>query len=255
MKLIVALSSLLFLFLTSSVVPGQQKIDEYNRTDTDSESARMDNFASFLLKEPAKYGLVIIYSGKAGSHLSDAVRDMQAVKTYMSYVYKSDKLIERVSFRFVDQDPPRFKELWLHPNGQQPTSPAGIDIDSSDSRTAELIDLERLSKPFLLASVCGDCSPAVPLLSSDIWGRDLFAKLLKRYPRYTGTIVAEPMGPSFGWSIGRRIRSARRQAIGVRKQLVSEYKLKNPISIKVARPSKDQDSPTLLKFYIRPGSR
>lgn len=236
MKRIFLLSILIFVFQISFA---QTKVDEYERTDSDSESIRVYTFLGNLGKEPESKGLIVIYSGDKGKGLAAAINDREGLRLYMK-IYLGDSFADRVAIKIIEGRPVLFKEFWIYPKG--------VPLPSFES---PVINLGNLKTNYLYASGCAACEPVERLLARDNVELEPYADLLKRYPGYSGLIVINQGSYEFG-SRKKLYRDALRDGISYRSSLVKDYKVRNRISIRIARPFTKKESPELVNFYIIP---
>ncbi len=223
----------------SQITLAQTKVVEYEKTDSDSEAAQLDNFVVNLHKEPESKGLIVIYSGEKGKSLGNALRDNEGIKDYVNL--RSGKLYsERILFNVIEKMPPLFKEFWIYPKG--------LMLPKTEVKS---VNLENLKTNYLYASVCAECDPAVPSLSKDFVNLELYANLLRKYPNYTGLIFIN----SGSYEGGRKkelYQDALNYGISYRNSLLKKYKVSNKISIKISKPLIEKNAPIWAKFYIVP---
>ena len=230
---------LLLLFTQLSLA--QTKIDEYEKTDSDSESGRIDAFLVNLLNEKESKGLIVIYSGENEEQIGNILRHIEGIKQYINFRGHSidqKNLAEKVSFKINKGKQPLFKEFWIYPKN--------IALPEIKERK---LNLDNLKTKFLYASICASCEPAVPILSSDSANLEFYAELLKQYPNYTGLIIIHPDA-----YIREKdsYNNALTYVIGYRNILTKEYKIDNKrISIKIAKPV-GEGTPVIAKFFIVP---
>ena len=161
--------SLVLLFFTQAFF-AQTKIDEYERMGSDAESGRIDNFLMNLDKQPESRGLIIIYSGEKEERLGNILRLIEGIKQYIVFrdVHSrgAKTFTERVTFRIEKGKETLFKELWVYPKD--------IPLPEIEQPT---LNLNNLKAKYLYASVCLDCEPAIPGLSSEWADFELYAEL------------------------------------------------------------------------------
>jgi hypothetical protein len=230
---------LAILFLFSQTVFAQTKVVEYYRTDSDSEASRLDDYLVKLQKEPESKGLIVIYSGKDGRSLGNALQDIEGIKAFVN-IRSGKSYSDRISFKIIEEAPPLFKEFWVYPKG--------LLLPKTELKS---VNLDNLKTNYLYASVCAGCDPAVPSLSRDFVNLELYANLLKRYPNYSGLIIIN-LGSYEGWSRNELHQDALNYGINYRNSLVKDYKTSNKISLKVSKPLIKKNSPVWAKFYIVP---
>jgi hypothetical protein len=240
MKQIVFLA---ILFLFSQITFAQIKVDEYPRTDSDSESARIDGFRVALQKAPESKGLIVIHSGENNEVLADALRDIKGMKLYLG-ITDGNPMSQRVFFKIIEGKPSLFKEFWIYPK-ESPTL----------KNELKTVNLDNLKTKYLFTSICAECEPTVPMLSTSAIHFELYANLLKQNPTYKGLIIIYP-GSYSGWSRKQRYEAVLGYAIRYRDLLVKEYKISNRrFSIKVGKATIAKDMPIEAKFYIVPDKK
>jgi hypothetical protein len=230
---------IIILFLSLQITFAQIRVDEYERTDTETEASRIYDFLVKLEEEPESKGLIVIYSGKEGTNLGNALRDIEGIKTQVN-VHNGKPNNERILFNVIEKAPSLYKEFWIYPKGSMLPK---IELKS--------VNLDNLKTNYLYASVCASCDPAVPNLSKDFINLELFANLLKRYPNYSGLIIIN-QGSYEGWKWKELYQDALNYGINYRSSLVKEHKVRNKISIKIGKPVIRKNAPVVAKFYIVP---
>lgn len=165
----------LFVLLISQVVFAQRIIDEYGIIDSDSESARIDNFLNELNDAPESRGLVVIYAGFNKERLGNIAAHIEGVKTYFSYRNFDDK---RVSFLVAEGKEPLTKELWIIKKDEK--NPTFKEID---------LNLKRITQKYLYAKTCLDCEPVVDVLRTDSVKIEMLVNFLKTNKHYAILIV------------------------------------------------------------------
>lgn len=168
-------SFLLFLLLlVSQFVYGQSKFDEYERLDSDSESARLDNFLVALQQQPETGGLIVIYSGNNDERIGNITAYIEGAKRYMEY----RGINHRISFSIGEGKTKLYKELWILPDDTKKPP-----IESKE------INLNNLKGRILYASSCIGCDPATPDLRNDGIDFESYLKVLSDNLTYKSLIV------------------------------------------------------------------
>lgn len=229
------LFSLLFFVLFSQIAFAQTKVDEYEKTDSDSESIRIMDFVGNLRKEPESKGLIVIYSGENEKRLVDVLRHITGIKQYVERLYSN-----RIFFNIREGKKPLFKEFWIYPK----------DVAFPELE-AKSINLDNLKSAYLYASICAVCEPQQLSLSSDFVDFDLYADLLKKYADYKGLIFITPSSQE-GFGSKGFYKDALGYAVNYRNLLVKKYKINNKrIVIKIGKPT-GKDAWAFAKFFIVP---
>lgn len=233
---------LLFIFLAAAaqIAFGQIKFDEYERTDSDSESARIDNFLVALTQEPENKGLIVIYSGDNKERLGNILAFIEGVKLHLRF-RKFDA--ERISFLIAGGKQTLFKEMWLVPatGGRNP------QIEPIE------LNLNNLTGKYLYGWSCLDCEPVIPHLSNERKALTLYAEELKNNKNYHALIVVAegtlPDGERSGFL------KPKNYARDLRKALVEEWKIDSRrVRIEFVKKAKG-DFMTAAGFYIIPESK
>ncbi len=236
---------LIVLVIFTQTFFAQTKIDEYERTDSDAESGRIDNFLMNLDKQPESRGLIIIYSGESEERLGNILRLIEGIKQYIVFrdVYSraARTFTERITFKIEKGKETLFKELWVYPK----------DIPLPEIEQPN-VNLDNLKTKYLYASVCVDCEPAIPGLSSEWADFKLYAELLMKYRDYKSSIII--YSPSRNrLSKKESYRDALAYAAKYRNLLAKEYKIDNRrISIRIETPIVKDLTPISAKFFITP---
>lgn len=227
------------ILLLSQINFAQTKIDEYEFTNSDTESAHIDNFLVALQNEPTSKGLIIIYSGANKQEMGVILRHIEGIKEYVNL--RSGKSFgERIVYKVDERNKSFAKELWIYPN----------DIPFPEIKPINF-DLDGLKTKYLYAMICLDCEPAVPLLAMDYANLKLYAELLKKYPDYQSSIIIYPT--SLDNASKKKYRQmALNYAAQYRSLLINEYKIsRKRISVVVAK-NPNENRVISAKFYIVP---
>jgi len=218
----------LFLLTTfiifSQVGFAQIKIDEYLRTDSDSEAARLDDFTIELIRQPESKGLIIIYVGENKSRLGNVLNFIEGIKSHFLFRQFDYR---KVDFVITESKEKFFKEFWIIPKGKNPPEVKALDFD-----------LSNLQNPYYYAYACLDCEPAVPGLSIDSVSFRLYAEVLKENLQYKGLIIIYNGGV--------------KHITQIRKLLVEDYKVKgNQVKIRLEK-RKNKVNFADANFYLIP---
>lgn len=226
----------IILFAFSQTVFSQTKIDEYQKTDSDSESARLDNFFNFLNEKPESKGLIVIYCGENKTRLGNILAFQNNIKQWVS-LSKNGEFDGRISFLIAEGKQPLYKELWIIAKGE--SSPV---IKLAD------INLNNLKTKYLYAFVCLTCEPVVPLLSADVANTELYKKTLEENSGYEALIIIRPSRSQEKIYL----KEAKNFASEYRKNLTKNRKInKNRITIKIGNSSGEYSAAT-AELYIIP---
>ena len=171
---------LLILIVFPQIVFTQTKIDEYGKTDSDSESARLDNFLYFLKDKPESKGLIVIYSGKNKERLGNILTFQNGMKWWMS-LRAGKKFDDRISFLVTEGKQTLDKELWIISRGENLPEIKPVDLS-----------LSNLKAKYLYAFVCLDCEPAVAGLSADVADTELYKRALEENANYDAEVIIRP---------------------------------------------------------------
>lgn len=235
----------LIIFLVSvQSISAQTKVDEYELMDSDSESARIDNFLSHLQNQPDSKGLIIICSGEDNERLGNIWDHIEGIRSYL-FFRSNGAFTDRVSFRVDNRKQPLFKEFWIFPKHIPPPE-ARLKVPT----------LENLKNLNLFASRCEECDPVVPALSANSANFELYAALLEKYPDYKSLVIIYPLSDTELKARGLSKKESRQlnlsYAIKYRDILSRQYKIsRRRISIKIAKPD-DRYRAIRSKFFIVP---
>lgn len=212
---------LVTLLMFGQICFAQTLVDEYERTDSDSESARIDNFLTYLQNEPQSKGLIIINIGEKKEQIGIVQRHIEGIKQYVEV--RTDKsLAERIFFKISGRKKLLSKELWIYPKY---LSLPELKID---------FDLSALKTKYLYGMICEICEPVVPSLSTSSADLESYAEILKKYPNYKSLIILYPNYPEV--SKKAAYQNALNYAADYRNLLTRDYKISNKrISIVIAK--------------------
>ena len=167
---------LFLILLISQFVYGQTKFDEYEPIDSDSESARIDNFTHTLNENPESKGLIVVYSGDDLEQIGNITAYIEGAKYYISTFRAFEK--DRISFVIGKGKTKLYKEFWILPD--ETTKPP-IPLTE--------VNLNNLEGKFLYASSCIGCEPAVPALSNDRINLENYLRILTDNPKFEALVV------------------------------------------------------------------
>lgn len=235
-------SLLLLIFFISQITFAQTKVDEYEKIGSDAETGRIDNFLLNLRNEPENKGIIVIYSGESEERIGNILQHVEGIKQYVN-LRDENLFAGKIFYQIKQGEQPLFKEFWIYPKNT-----AIPEIKEKP------LNLDNLKTKYLYASICADCEPAVPELSTDIMNYEFYADLLKKYPDYTSSIIIYPF-LNTDWSNADSYKNALTYAANYRNVLTKEYKISNKrIFIKISKPF-GKDAPTIAKFFIVPKTR
>ncbi len=231
------LSMLLFIFLSvSQFVSAQTKVDEYQKTDSDSESARLENFLFLLNQNPESKGLIVIYSGKNKERLGNILTFQAGMKRWLSVV-AGEKFDDRISFLIAEGKQTLDKEFWIISKNEKLPEIKSVDFN-----------LNNLKTKYLYAFVCLDCEPAVAGLSADVADTDLYKKTLEENADYIALIIIRPSRSEEKVYL----KDAKKFASGYQKDLTKSRKInKKRITIRI-EDSLSENSAATAELYIIP---
>jgi hypothetical protein len=225
-------------FLLTQIALGQTKVDEYERTDSDSEGAHIHNLLTLLDKDRQSTALIVVYSGEGGKWLADALRDIDGIKAWIGL--REGNLRERITYQIAEKSPVLYKELWVYPDGVKPPT-----------SNVQALDLGGLDAKYLWASGCADCDPSIPLLTRGFINLRSYADLLKRYPQYSGLIVLHPPASIRGWSKKQLHESTLEHVIRYRSSL-NDLGVGDRVKIRIDRVSAKSGESIIASFYVVP---
>lgn len=233
-KSFVTIFLLISLIGTHSVF-AQTKINEYERTNSDQESAYMDEFLIALDKQKESKGLIVIYVNSKNSSFGKLSVHLKGIKQYLKI--RGALNPQRYSIQ-IKEGKPR-KELWIYPKD--------VKLPKSDLLEFKIND-QKL--PFHYGQTCVDCSPAVPLLSWNYIDFEHYSDWIKSNDNYKALIIIHQFSNE-GWTKKAIYRDTINNVIAYRKLLVEDYGIpKNKVKIIIKKPITGKDSPAIARFYI-----
>lgn len=213
----------------------QTVFDEYKKTDSDSESSRLDNFLIKLQDEPQSRGLIIQFVKSKKASFGNLSRHIKGVREYLKI--RGDLDLQRYSIQIKEGEPR--KQLWIYPK----------DVELPKSDLFEFsIDDEKL--PFHYGQTCVDCSPAVLLLSWNYIDFEHYSNFIKANDNYKALVIIEQFKID-QWTKEDSYQNAIKNVIEYRKLLVEDYKIpKSKVKIIIKKLSIEKESGGTANFYI-----
>ncbi|MDQ3633028.1 MAG: hypothetical protein M3405_00755 [Acidobacteriota bacterium] len=230
---------MIFLVVLQISVFAQTKINEYERTSSDLESAYMDDFLTVLYKQKDSKGLIVIYVNSKNRSFGNLSAYVKGIEKFLEL--RKAIMPEQWSTKYsiqVKVGKPR-TELWMYPKD--------VKLPESDLLEFRIND-EKL--PFHYGQTCVDCSPAVPLLSWNYMNFEHYSKFIKTNENYKALITISQNNYD-RWTKKESYQDAINNVIAYRKLLVEDYGIpKNKVKIIIKKPIAEKNSPVIADFYI-----
>lgn len=144
----------IFLVISSQFILAQTLIDEYEMSDSDSESARIDVFLTSLNNDPSGKGLIVIYADKKGQRFGNLIGHLEGIKNYLKVRQFDESRVVYIISKGKHSFPA--KELWI--------AEAKENLPKIESYN---FDFTNISDRYFYGIRCFTCEPAVPGLESD----------------------------------------------------------------------------------------
>lgn len=220
---------LILILLISPFVYSQTKFDEYEATDSDSESSRIDTFVNALSQQPKSKGLIVVYAGEKLERIGNITAYIEGAEFYITEARGIKK--DRISFIIGEGKTKLYKEFWILP---EETKKPQIPIKE--------VNLDNLESKLFYATSCLECGPAVPALRNDRINLENYLKILQDNSTFQALVVIHRSGTDGG---------SAKDFVNKIKQLSNEKKINTKrIRIKFVRASKD--ALTTADLHISP---
>ena len=226
---------LIFIFCQTFVF-GQAKVDEFEFTDSDTESVRIWGFLVEVKERPQNKGLIVIYAGENRERLGSIVAVTDGIKSYIERYSLKDK----VSVVITQGKKFLYQEMWMIPEGAEYPEIKAFNFDFSDLKTK-----------YFYATHCLDCEPAVHELAYDAINLEHYANVLKKNKDYQGVIDIYLNNDGYAKQ-DTPLSSARKYAGDFRRILTKDFGLKNKrITIRIKKSAGERSLAT-ANLYIVP---